>query len=118
MVLEIMGKTKIPIDLKRHLAPRTVGAIMRSLPLEGHAHFLGKNIAYFESAVDSGTERAKKEFKKGDVAFFSSAGSMCFFIEDTSPGKIMTPIGKILENIESLKNVKSGDVFRLYEETG
>jgi len=118
VILEIKGKAKIPIDLKRHLAPRTVGTIMRSLPLEGHAHFLGKNIAYFESAIDSGTERSKKEFTKGDVTFFSSAGSICFFIEDTSPGKIMTPIGKILENVDALKNVKSGDVFYLYEETG
>jgi hypothetical protein len=118
LILEIKGKAKIPIDLKRHLAPRTVGTIMRSLPLEGHAHFLGKNIAYFDSAIDSGTERAKKEFKKGEVTFFSSAGSICFFIDDASPGKIMTPIGKILENVDVLKNVKSGDVFYLYEETG
>lgn len=118
IILEIKGKAKIPIDLKRHLAPRTVGTIMRSLPLEGHAHFLGKNIAYFDSAIDSGTERAQKDFKKGEVAFFSSAGSICFFIDDAIPGKIMTPIGKILENVDVLKNVKSGDVFYLYEEIG
>jgi len=90
---------------------------MRSLPLEGHAHFLGKNIAYFETTVDSGIERSTKEFKKGDIAFLSSTGSICFFIEDAYPGKIMTPIGKMLENIDVLKDVKSGDVFYLYEET-
>ena len=90
---------------------------MRSLPLEGHAHFLGKNIAYFETAVDSGIERSTKEFKKGDIAFLSSAGSICFFIDDASPGKIMTPIGTILGNIDALRDVKSGDVFCLYEET-
>ena len=117
LILEIKGKAKIHCDLKRHLSPRTVSTIMRSLPLEGHAHFLGKNIAYFETAVDSGIERSTKEFKKGDIAFLSSAGSICFFIEDTSPGKIMTPIGKILANIDALKDVKSGDVFRLYDET-
>jgi len=116
LILEIKGKTKIRCDLKRHLSPRTVGTIMRSLPLEGHAHFLGKNIAYFETSVDSGTERSVKEFKKGDIAFLSTAGSICFFIEDTSPGKIMTPIGKILEHVEKLKDVQSGDVFCLYEE--
>ncbi|MEK6908013.1 MAG: cyclophilin-like fold protein [Thermoproteota archaeon] len=115
--MEIKGKAKIPCDLKRHLSPRTVGTIMRSLPLEGHAHFLGKSIAYFETIVDSGIERSTKEFKKGDIAFLSSARSICFFIDDASPGKIMTPIGKILENIDALKDVKSGDVFCLYEET-
>lgn len=90
---------------------------MRSLPLEGHAHFLGKNIAYFETSVDSGTDRSTKEFKKGDIAFLSATGSICFFIEDTSPGKIMTPIGKMSGNFSILKDVKSGDVFYLYEET-
>ena len=90
---------------------------MRSLPLEGHAHFLGKSIAYFETVVDSGIERSTKEFKKGDIAFLSSARSICFFIDDASPGKIMTPIGKILGNIDALRDVKSGDVFYLYEET-
>jgi uncharacterized protein len=117
IILEIKGKAKIQCDLKRHLAPRTVGTIMRSLPLEGHAHFLGKNIAYFETGVDSGTERSVKEFKRGDIAFLSSAGGICFFIEDTLPGKIMAPIGKMLGNIDALKDVKSGDVFCLYEET-
>lgn len=117
IILEIKGKVKIPCDLKRHLSPRTVGTIIRSLPLEGHAHFLGKNIAYFETAVDSGIEKSTKEFKKGDIAFLSSARSICFFIDDASPGKIMTPIGKILKNIDALRDIKSGDVFCLYEET-
>jgi uncharacterized protein len=117
IILEIKGKTKIKCDLKRHLSPRTVGTIMRSLPLEGHAHFLGKNIVYFETLVDAGNERSTKEFKKGDIAFLSSAGSICFFIDDASPGKNMTPIGKMVEDTTVLKDIKSGDVFCLYEET-
>ena len=118
LILEIKDKVKIPCDLKRHLSPRTVGTIMRSLPLEGHAHLMGKNIAYFETSVDSGTERARTEFKKGDVAFLSSSGSICFFIADSEPGKTMTPIGKLVENVDSLKELKPGDVFLLYEEIG
>jgi hypothetical protein len=118
LILEIKGKAKISCDLKRHLSPRTVGTIMRSLPLEGHAHLMGKSIAYFETKIDSGTERARKEFKKGDVAFSSSSGSICFFIADSVPGKSMTPIGKLAGNIDVLGNLKSGDVFLLYEDFG
>ena len=118
LILEIKGKAKIPCDLKRHLSPRTVGTIMRSIPLEGHAHLMGKNIAYFETTIDSGTERPRKEFKKGDVAFLSSTGDICFFIEDSAPGKTMTPIGKLVENVDTLKDLKPGDVFFLYEEAG
>ena len=117
LILEIQGKAKIPCDLKRHLSPRTVGTIMRSLPLEGHAHQLGQSILYFETSIDSGIERARTEFKKGDVAFLPSSGSICFFINDVTSGKTMTPIGKLSNNIDALKDVKSGDVFRIYEET-
>ena len=117
LILEIRGKAKISCDLKRHLSPRTVGTIMRSLPLEGNAHFLGKSILYFETSVDSGTERARSEFKKGDVAFLSSSGSICFFLNDVVSGKTMTPIGKLCDDIDVLKNVKSGDILCIYEET-
>ncbi len=117
LILEIQGKAKIPCDLKRHLSPRTVGTIMRSLPIEGNAHQLGQSILYFETSIDSGIERARTEFKKGDVAFLPSTGSICFFISDVTSGKTMTPIGKLRSNIDALKDVKSGDVFRIYEET-
>jgi len=117
LILEILGKAKIPCNLKRHLSPRTVGTIMRSLPLEGHAHLLGQSILYFETSIDSGIERARTEFKKGDVAFLPSSGSICFFITDVTSGRTMTPIGKLVDNIDALKEIKSGDVFRIYEET-
>lgn len=116
LVLEIRGKAKIQCDLKRHLSPKTVGIILRSLPLEGHAHQLGNSIFYFETNVDSGIERSRTEFKKGDVAFLPSTGSICFFINDVASGKTMTPIGKLGENIDALKDVKSGDVFCIYDD--
>ena len=90
---------------------------MRSIPLEGHVHLLGKSILYFETSVDSGTERARTEFKKGDVAFLPSSGSICFFTRDVVFAKTMTPIGKLAENIDMLNDVKSGDVLSIYEET-
>ncbi|HEY5735887.1 MAG TPA: cyclophilin-like fold protein [Nitrosopumilus sp.] len=117
LILEIRGKAKITCDLKRHLSPRTVGTIMRSLPLEGHAHLLGKSILYFETSVDSGIERSRTEFKKGDVAFLPSTGSICFFLNDTVFAKTMTPIGKLDGDFELLKDAKSGDVLSIYEDT-
>ena len=117
LILEINGKVKLSCDLKRHLSPRTVGTIMRSLPLEGNSHLLGKSIVYFETNVDSGIERARSEFRKGDIAFLPSTGSFCFFIKNVESTKIMTPIGMFNDDLDELKNVKPGDVLRLYEET-
>ena len=118
LILEIQGKSKLVCELKRHLSPRTVAAIFRSLPLEGNAHLLGNSFVYFETKINSGIERPRKQFKKGDIAFLPAGGSICFFFSDISPNKTMTPIGRIISNIESLNQVNSGDVFSLYAETG
>ena len=88
---------------------------MRSLPLEGHAHLLGSSILYFETSIDSGIERSRTEFKKGDVAFLPSSGSVCFFTHNVISGKSMTPIGKLHGDLDVLKDVKSGDVLCVYE---
>ncbi len=114
LILEIGGKVKLPCDLKRHLSPRTVGTIMRSLPLDGNSHLMGKNIVYFETSVDSGIERSRSEFKKGDIAFLPTEGSICFYLDDVFAGKQMTIIGKMMDDVDKLKTVKPSDVLSLY----
>ena len=118
LIVEIRGKVKMSCELKRHLSPKTVGSILRSIPLEGNAHFIGQNIIYFETGVSSGVERQKKEFKKGDIAFTPAGGSICFFASDVITTKPMTPIGKLLSNVDSLRDVKAGDVIALYQLAG
>ncbi len=118
LILEVKGKSKMECELKRHLSPKTVGIIMRSIPIDGNAHFIGTSIVYFETKVNSGIERQKKEFKKGDIAFTPVGSSICLFVTDVTTSKPMTPIGKILTNVELLKNVKSGDVISLYQLAG
>lgn len=111
IVVEIKGKSQLKCDLKRHLAPVTVGNIIRSLPLEGNAHIMNNSFAYMETKLNVGGERQRKEFKKGDVAFMTANGSVCFFLNNTESSKTMTPIGTITSNIEALNDVKPGDVF-------
>jgi len=118
LILEIRGKSKLECEFKRHLSPRTVGIISRSLPLEGNAHRLGNNILYMESPINSGVERQRKDFAKGDVAFLPNNGSICFFSNDVISDKPMTPLGKVVSNIDELTKVKSGDIFSLYFATG
>ena len=112
VVLKINGDGNIPCQLKRHLSPVTVGLIMRMLPLSGNAHQMGKSIVYFETKINSGIERKKTDFKRGDIAFLPAEGSVCFYINDVYDGKPMTPIGKINE-IEKLSGIKSSDILSL-----
>ena len=113
VTLEINGNMKISCQLKRHLSPMTVGLITRMLPLEGNVHQMGRSIMYFETGINSGIERKRTDFKKGDIAFLPTEGSICFYMDDVSDGKPMTIIGKIIDGIDKLSETKSSDILSL-----
>jgi len=115
--LEIKGKARISCQLKRHLSPRTIGLITRSMPIHDNVHRMNKSVVYIKTNIDSGMERKKTDFKKGDIAYFPPGGCICFFLNDVLDGQPMTPIGKLLSSIENLKDVKTGDILTLYSET-
>ena len=113
VILEVNGGERIKCQLKRHLSPMTVGLITRMLPLEGNVHQMGRSILYFETGINSGIERKRTDFKKGDIAFLPTEGSICFYMDDISDGKPMTIIGKIIDGIDKLSETKSSDVLSL-----
>ncbi len=113
LVLSLKGKASLVLELKRHYAPKTVGTIIRALPLEGNAHMMGSSIATMDTSLNTGGEKLRNQFKKGDVGFLASNGSICFFLQDVSQAKPMTLIGKITTNLEALNQVKPGDIFSI-----
>jgi len=113
VILEVNGRERIKCQLKRHLSPITVGLITRMLPLEGNVHQMGRSIMYFETGINSGIERKRTDFKKGDIAFLPTEGSICYYMDDVSDGKPMTIIGKIIDDIEKLSGIKSSDILSL-----
>ncbi len=110
-ILKIKGTSELNFELKRHLAPKTVGSLTRSMPLEGNAHMMGTSFAYMETQINTGGEKLRTQFKKGDVAFMAANGSICFFLNDLESTKSMTLIGKITSNIDALNGLKPGDIF-------
>ena len=113
VILEVNDRERIKCQLKRHLSPMTVGLITRMLPLEGNIHQMGRSIMYFETGINSGIERKRTDFKKGDIAFLPTEGSICFYMDDITDGKPMTIIGKIIDDIEKLSGIKSSDILSL-----
>jgi len=113
VILEVNGRERIKCQLKRHLSPMTVGLITRMLPLEGNVHQMGRSIMYFETGINSGIERKRTDFKKGDIAFLPTEGSICFYMDDVSDGKPMTIIGKIIDGVDKLSETKSSDILSL-----
>ena len=83
------------------------------LPLKGNIHQMGRSIIYFETGINSGIERKRTDFKKGDIAFLPTEGSICFYMDDISSGKPMTIVGKIIDGIDKLSGTKSSDILSL-----
>ena len=118
IILEVNAKFKIKCELKRHLSPSLIGVINRSLPITGRIHLLGTSGVYVESHIESGGERTRTEFKKGDIAFLSVGHAFCFFHKDTKVGKDLIPIGKILDDSDLLIKADSGDEVSIYCDAG
>ena len=113
IILGINDKMRITCQLKRHISPLTVGLITRMLPLKGNAHNMGQSVVYFETRINSGIERKRTDFKKGDIAFLPIEGCICFYLHDVFDGKPMTIIGKILGDTDKLNEVKTSDILSI-----
>ena len=96
----------------RHLSPRTVYAILKTLPLEGRAA-LWKEEVYFEIPVAAGEEKAKPRVKKGDLAYWPMGKALCIFHGETQPYSPVNIVGQITKNLELFSKAKSGAVIKV-----
>jgi len=94
-------------QLIRHLAPRTVEAIMRALPIEGRAA-LWKEEVYFEIPVKMGNEKAKATVEKDQIAYWPMGCALCIFYGDSQPYSPVNIVGEITKGLELFEQVKSG----------
>ena len=111
--------TKVPIkftienvgeaegELIRHLAPRTVDAITKSLPIEGRAA-LWKEEVYFEVPVKAGDEKAKPKVEKGTIAYWPMGSALCIFYGESQPYSPVNIMGTVTKNLEIFADTKSG----------
>jgi hypothetical protein len=112
LLLELKGKGTCECELARHLAPLTVGSLLRGIPVEGRVHRLEDKFVYFETGLTIGTEKQRTSFKRGELAFMIANGSICIFLKDAStPG--LNPIGKVTSNLEFIESSVPGDVLLL-----
>lgn len=111
--------TKVPIrftienvgeaegELIRHLAPRTVDAITKSLPIDGRAA-LWKEEVYFEVPVKAGDEKAKPTVEKGTIAYWPMGSALCVFFGESQPYSPVNIMGTVTKNLEIFAETKSG----------
>lgn len=99
-------------ELVRFMAPRTVDTIVRKLPVEGRAA-LWKEEVYFEIPIKMGEEKAKATVETGSIAFWPMGSAICIFFGQSQPYSPVSILGKITQNLELFKQVKSGTTIKV-----
>ena len=94
-------------ELIRHLAPRTVDAIIKTLPIEGRAA-LWKEEVYFEISIKMGDEKAKPKVEKATIAYWPMGNALCVFYGETQPYSPVNIVGEVTKNLEIFAEIKSG----------
>jgi hypothetical protein len=94
-------------ELVRHLAPRTVDAIAKRLPIEGRAA-LWREEVYFQISVKLGKEKAEPTVEKGAVAYWPMGNALCIFYGGSQPYSPVNIVGQVTKNLELFERVKSG----------
>ena len=112
VTLEITNKGLAECEMIRHLSPVSVGMILKRLPLLDRIHKLADKLVYIETGLTIGAEKQKTRFKRGDMAYMTSNGSICIFIKDSSVIP-MNPIGVVKSNLEIIEDTRAGDIMIL-----
>jgi len=99
-------------ELIRHLAPRTVEAIVKKLPIEGRAALWEEEV-YFEIPVKMGEEKAKPTVERGTIAFWPMGNALCIFYGESQPYSPVNIVGRVTKGLELFRQVKSGAKIRI-----
>ncbi len=99
-------------ELVRFLAPRSIDNITRKLPIEGRAALYKEEI-YFEVPLKMGEEKSKPTVEQGTIAFWPMGSAICVFYGKSQPYSPVSILGKITNNLEIFKQVKSGTRIRV-----
>ncbi len=110
VLLENLGEAEG--ELVRFLAPRTVEALIKKMPIEGRAA-IWKEEVYFETPVKMGTEKPKSKVETGTVAYWPMGSAICIFYGKTQPYSPVNVIGRVTRNLELFRKVKEGDKIKI-----
>ncbi len=110
LIFEAVGRGKIVLELVRHLSPITFSKIIKSIPISGRLHFLERNIGYVETGLTLGAEKQKSVFKRGELGFMISNGSICVVLQSIK-GINMNHIGHCVEDPLLLDSIDSGEII-------
>jgi len=109
----VRGKGEFVVEMYKHLAPITVNAIMRVLPMSSRVTVYPRAMVCVLTGIKTGVEKHRFEFSKGEIAFLAANGSICFFTANVKSASPLNPVGKLQANNEVLEKLTAGDVMEI-----
>ena len=110
--LEVLNKGFSECEMIRYLSPLSIRIILKALPLQDRIHKFADKLIYIETGLIIGAEKQRTQFKRGDIAYMTSNGSICIFIKD-SVVMPMNPIGIVKSNLALIEASQIGDIMIL-----
>ena len=111
-VLTFRDVGEVKVALYRHLAPLTVNAVLRAIPVYSRVNLQSGMLNLF-TEIKVGVEKGRNQFVRGDVAFLPSGGLLCFFLKPAKSDRPLNPVGTAEGPLELLDNAKLGAVATL-----
>jgi hypothetical protein len=108
----VQGRGEAKISLFRHLAPLTVNAVVRILPLDSRVNLQPAMISLF-TELRVGVEKPRAQLTRGDVAFLASGSLVCIFLRDVKSDRPLNPLGKVESGLEIFEGMRTGEVVHL-----
>ncbi|MDG6909326.1 MAG: hypothetical protein JRN08_03060 [Nitrososphaerota archaeon] len=108
----VNGKGEGSISLFRHLAPLTVSALLRTLPIDSRVSLQTGMVCLF-TQLRVGVEKPRTQFARGDVAFLPSGSLVCVFLGSARSDRPLNPVGKVEKGLELFDAIRPGDVVSL-----
>lgn len=109
----IRGKGEIRFDVYKHLAPVTVSAILRELPINARVTIYPGAMICLLTGIKAGVEKQRFEFARGEVAFLPANGSLCFFMANAKSQSPLNPVGKVESDLAVLQGLAVGDSMEI-----
>jgi hypothetical protein len=111
----------IECELSEKENPKTIEALLNSLPFESRVNLWGKEI-YFAVPFSAEIENPKEIVEIGDIAYWPEEPSLCLFFGPTpispspdiiKPYSPVNVIGKIISDLKILEKIKEGEKVRV-----
>lgn len=111
----VRGRGEVKFDVYKHLAPVTVSAVLRELPINARVTIYPRAMVCLLTGIKAGVEKQRFEFAKGDVAFLPANGSLCFFLSNAKSQSPLNPLGKVEEGQEVFARLSAGDSMEIHQ---